>query len=141
MSERVVPNACTGNALRRVRGWYVLSALVVVLLVAYAGWWGFWLGHGRLPMSPLKALAGIPSPTTGCTRSLACLARGDLVRSFSFNPFTLPILALFATSLVWLLVCVLRRRRAVLPRAMALAWLVLLGAAWAVKLLSDPRWW
>ena len=46
------------------------------------------LGLDRLPLSlcAWKALLGIPCPTCGTTRALACLAHFDLAGAFAMNP-------------------------------------------------------
>src|SRR5262245_51419938 len=112
----------------RVRG--VLSVVVIVALVAYCAWWGYWLARGMLPMAPIKALVGLPAPSTGCMRSLDSLARGQIVDSLLWNPFCLPLTALFVLSIVWVAVRLLQRERLVLPSCFLPLWVTVLALAW-----------
>jgi hypothetical protein len=107
----------------------------------YVFWNAMWLLQGSMAPSLFTAFTGLPCPTTGGTRAMHCLLAGDVAGSVLYNPFTLPILGLFAASLAWLLVRWARGRRAVLPTALAWSWLVLLGAAWVCKLLSPRSHW
>ena len=108
---------------------------------AYVGWWCFWLFHGRLPPAPLKALTGLPAATTGCTRSLLSLMRGDVRAAILWNPFSILIVAMFLISIGWLAVRLMMRRKLLLPSWCLYAWMILLSLAWAAKLLGDPRYW
>lgn len=38
------------------------------------------------PLCPLHALTGIPCPTCGMTRGIACLLQGRIIEGFLFNP-------------------------------------------------------
>jgi hypothetical protein len=109
--------------------------------MAYCGWWTYWLCQGRLPMAPLKALTGLPAPTTGCTRSLLALWEGDVVTSLYYNAFAVPLMALFLASLGWLVVQGVRRRPLLIPQPFLYLWIGVLAVAWVTKLLSDPRYW
>ena len=108
---------------------------------AYCAWWAFWLFHGRLPPAPFKALTRLPAPTTGYTRSLLCLMRGEVSTAFLWNPFSILITTLFLTSIGWLAVRSLMRRKILLPSCFLYAWMVVLGLAWAAKLLGNPEYW
>jgi TctA family transporter len=119
----------------------ILSIVLLAGLAAYVGWWGYWLARGQLPPAPIKAMLGLPAPSTGCTRSLMALARGDWRESLRWNPFAVPMLLMLVGSLAWVIVRALRRRRVVLPERLATAWLILLPVAWAVKLFGDPAYW
>jgi hypothetical protein len=119
----------------------VLSVLVLCALAAYVAWWLFHLAHGALPSAPLHAITGLPAPTTGCTRSLLRLLKGDLAGSFAFNPFAVPIALLFAASLAGLAARLVRRRKLILPSAFLYLWLATLSLAWLSKLLGNPRYW
>ncbi len=55
--------------------------LVGALVVRFGG-----LDHLGLTLCTLKALTGIPCPTCGGTRSVAHLARFDLVGAWTMNP-------------------------------------------------------
>ncbi len=119
-----------------------LSVLVALALIAYAAWWGGWIALGRrLPPSPLTWLTGMPSPTTGCTRSLRALLHGDLARSLEFHPGTVPILVLLAVTLLALGVRLSRRQPLRLPAGFLYAWLVVLALSWAAKFLLGAQYW
>lgn len=107
----------------------------------YLGWNLAWLAAGRIPPSVLRALLGLPCPTTGCTRSIVALLHCDLRGALLWNPFTVPILILLAVSLGMLFVAGLRRRELVLPRWVGTAWLTLLLAAWIAKFLLGRAYW
>ncbi|NLF17575.1 MAG: DUF2752 domain-containing protein [Lentisphaerae bacterium] len=107
----------------------------------YVAWNLHWLGQGRLPPSLLRGLVGLPSPTTGMTRSCLALRQGDLVQSLGWHPLTLPLLALYLGSIFFVLWRLLRRRPYALPPWVARTWLVLLALSWAIKLLQGPAWW
>ena len=111
------------------------------MFVVYVIWNLYWLGQRRLPPSLLRALAGLPSPTTGMTRSCLALRQGDLVQSLGWHPLTVPLLALYIGSILFVLWRLLRRRPCALPSWAARAWLVLLALSWAIKVLQGPSWW
>ncbi len=134
---RMPPSA--GNAPAPWRR--VLSVLVLCALAAYVAWWLYWLARGQLPPAPIRAITGLPAPTTGCARSVRCMLRGDLGAAFDLNPFTVPISVLFAASLAWLAVRLVQGRRLVLPRAFLYLWIAVLSAAWLAKLLGDRAYW
>ena len=120
------------RVLRSVRDpWFLVPALA---FVAWLGWNLWWLvAARRLPPSVLTA-AGVPCPTTGCTRALLALGEGDLAGSLRHNPFAVPLAMVFVLSATWLVGAALRRGPVRLPRALAIAWLVLLPIAWLAKL-------
>lgn len=83
-----VPSPC-GSALRwsAPEGRLPLGAVfggTVLLGAALVGL----LGLDRLPFTVcyFKALSGFPCPTCGSTRTLGCLAHGDLFGAFAMNP-------------------------------------------------------
>ncbi|MDY7011617.1 MAG: hypothetical protein SVV80_12845, partial [Planctomycetota bacterium] len=59
----------------RVRSlyFYILRIFAAGLFLIYCFWWVFWLVRGKLPPALFLAITGLPSPTTGCTRSLQSL--------------------------------------------------------------------
>lgn len=118
-----------------------LRLLAVLGFGAYCAWWAFWLLQGRLPSAPFKAITGLPAPTTGCTRSLSCLMRGDVSTAFLWNPFSVLITMLFLASIGWLAGRWLTQGRLLLPSWFLYAWIIVLGLAWATKLLGNPRYW
>ncbi len=118
-----------------------MNIFALGLLTLYCAWWCFWLIRVSLPPAPLLVLTGIPAPTTGCTRSLLCLMRGDILSSLAYNAFAVPIALLFLLSLIWLGVKALRKKPLMLPACLLHLWLLLLGSAWLAKLLGDPAYW
>jgi hypothetical protein len=138
-----------GSAGSEPRHWQgasraVLRAAAAALLVTWCGWQVIWLAQARLPPALFLAITGLPAPTTGGTRSLARLFRGDwsLARLFrgdwkgsvQYNAMAVPITLLFGLTVGWLLIQGLRRRGWRVPRFFLPAWLGLLGLAWAIKL-------
>ncbi len=97
------------------------------------------LGLDRLPFAVcyMKALTGIPCPSCGSTRALACLARLDPAGAFAMNPLAAGgavLIALWAAADLLLL----PRGRALsvelrpeAARALRLAAPLLLAATWA----------
>jgi hypothetical protein len=61
--------------------------------------------------------------------------------ALQWNVFSVPIAALFALSLGWLMVRLLRRRPLLLPSCFLYIWAAILLLAWAAKLLGDPLYW
>jgi hypothetical protein len=103
--------------------------------LTYLVWNGIWLFNGQLAPSMFWALTGVPSPTTGGTRSLAALWRGDLVESLQWNACLIPICGLLVLSLIQLAGQAVRRAPLRLAPLLAWGWLVILAVAWALKLL------
>ena len=117
------------------------GVLGTAAFVLYVGWNVRWLAQGQLPPSILLGLVGLPAPTTGMTRSTLAFLEGSWSTAFLWNPFTLPFGALLiftACEIAWKRTT---RRRLVLSHTLALAWPVLLLAAWITKLTMGPRWW
>jgi hypothetical protein len=106
------------------------------MATVYAGWQVLWLSQGQLPPALFLALTGLPAPTTGGTRSLLCLLRGDWRGSLYYNAMTVPIALLGIVSTAWPIVQVVRGRRVHLPRGIGLAWVVVLALAWSIKLVQ-----
>lgn len=94
-----------------------------------------------MPPAPFKAVTGLPAPTTGCTRSLSCILHGDVGAALRWNLFAVPIAALFALSLGWLAVRLLRGRPLLLPSFFLYIWSAILLLAWVTKLLGSPLYW
>lgn len=110
------------------------KALGLSALAGYLVWNAAWLARGEIPPSIFLYLTGWPCPTTGMTRSLLLLARGDVAGSLFQNPLTLGYLALLAVSLALVLRDAARRRPPALPPRLAWAWALALGAGWAVQI-------
>ena len=112
-----------------------------MLFAAYLAWNVAWMASGRIPPSALRALFGIPCPTTGCTRSLQALLRGDLHASLLWNSFTVPLIVLLAVSLQILLAAAQRKKELVLPKWLGIAWWSVLLMAWLSKFLVGRAYW
>ncbi len=123
----------SGRSWSPVRG--VATVVGLGLLAVYVLWNVFWLAQGRIPPSLLTGLTGLPAPTTGGTRSMLALARGDVLGSLYYHPFAVPIVGLLAITLVQ----VIRRGRA--AGWVGRGWIILLALAWIAKLLSPPATW
>lgn len=120
-----------------MRIWYrALRCLAVAMILVYCVWQVYWLGMGQLPPALFLAFTGLPAPTTGGTRSVGCLLRGDWQGSLHHNAMTIPVTLMAIGCAVWVTVLVSRRRQIRLPRGMGLAWVVLLALAWSIKLLQ-----
>src|SRR5207253_3413552 len=104
------------------------------LLFVYVCWQVFWLCQARVPPSLFLAFTGLPAPTTGGTRSLIQLCRGDWRGSLHYNPMAVPIILVLIATVGWLACQLVKRQRLYLPRASWLAWLFVLAVAWVVKL-------
>jgi len=118
-----------------------LRTLFLATLTIYVGWNLYWLARLQVPPSLFQSLSGLPCPTTGCTRSVFALGRGEVLESLRFNALAIPIcllLVVSATQLAWQLAA---RQRMVLGRPLAVLWGVILPLAWIVKLLGDPAYW
>jgi len=120
---------------------FVLRTVAAAMLVVYGLWNLVWLAHFRVPPSLFLGLTGLPGPTTGGTRSLLCLLRGDWQDSLAYNAMTVPILGLFFFCVTCLALQLVRRQRLHLPNWVLWAWLGVLGMAWMVKLMGSPAYW
>ena len=110
------------------------KALGLSALAGYLAWNVVWVSHGKIPPSIFLYATGWPCPTTGMTRSLLLLARGDVPGSLFQNPLTLLYLALLTVSLALVLRDAVRRRPPALPPRLAWAWALALGTGWAVQI-------
>lgn len=107
----------------------------------YLFWNAVWIASGRLPPSMLRALAGVPCPTTGCTRSMIALFHGQWAEAFCWNPFTLTYVGLLACSAFLLVRQILRGERLMLRPLVGWLWMASLLAGWGAKFLIGPRYW
>ena len=123
-----------GVIWREPRRRQIAAAVGLSLLSVYVGWNVWFVWRGQVPPSLLTGLTGLPCPTTGGTRSLMALLRGDVAASLYFNPMTVPIVGLLAVTMV----AACRRCAGVW---LARAWFALLLVAWVIKLLSPPGTW
>ena len=107
----------------------------------YLFWNAYWIGMGEIPDSILRAFAGIPSPTTGGTRSIVALIHREWAQSLLWNPLTIVYMALMASS-VWLLGHqAMGGKRLALPPILAWLWAGSLVAGWILKLTIGPEYW
>lgn len=136
MSEPLRPPRDRDMAVRR--GLRMAAWCAVIL---YCGWNLYWLCRLRVPPALFLALTGLPSPTTGGTRSFRALCAGEWHESLRWNAMTVPILALLSASIVGLFLSWLRTRRLRLPQWFLWAWCFVLIAAWALKLAGDRAYW
>ena len=117
--------------------WYrALRCLAVAMISVYGVWQIYWLGMGQSPPALFLAVTGLPAPTTGGTRSIGCLLRGDWNGSLHHNAMTIPMTLMAIGCAAWIMVLASRRRQVCLPRGVGLAWVVLLAVAWSIKLLQ-----
>lgn len=117
-------------------GAYARAALRVIaasLLVVYVAWNVLWLAQGRIPPSLLVGLFDVPGPTTGGTRSILALSRGDWSESLRLHALAVPIAFLFSYTVGRLVWRALRRQRLVLPAWVAVVWIAMLSVAWAMQ--------
>jgi hypothetical protein len=109
--------------------------------VFYLGWNAAWMAHGRIPPSILRAVGGVPCPTTGGYRSFLALCRGEFVQSFLYNPLMLVYVLLFCYSMGVLFLQWIRRKRLVLRPFIAWMWCVSLLIGWAAKFALGRQYW
>lgn len=107
----------------------------------YLVWNAAWITGGSVPPSILKALTGLPCPTTGGYRSVLALSRGQFAQSFLFNPLTTVYLALFGYSIAVLLGQMVARKRLVLSPLIARIWWCSLLIGWVAKFALGRQYW
>lgn len=107
----------------------------------YCAWNVSCLLSWQLPDSILRAVTGLPCPTTGGTRSAAAYLRGDWELGFWYNPLApvFPVLLLASGAILAQKLC--RRQEPRLPSWLAQTWLWCLLIAWFVKLVVGPQFW
>jgi hypothetical protein len=127
---------CPESLIRRIVRSAALGAFIF-----YLAWNAAWIAHGRIPPSILKAMTGIPCPTTGGYRSFLALCRGEFVQSFLYNPLMLVYLLLFCYSMGVLLLQWIRRQRLVLRPLIAWMWCASLLIGWAAKFALGRQYW
>ena len=122
----------------------VRSRIKTIALIAFGGyvlWNATWLLRGCTPPSILTFCTGLPCPTTGMTRSVLALSRGDMQSFFLFNPLTSVYVALTGISAVMLLRRFLQTREAILPASVGWAWLLVLVTGWITKFALGSKYW
>jgi hypothetical protein len=111
------------------------------LLIAYILWNAYHLIQMHVPPSMLIPLTGLPCPTTGGTRSLQCMLRGEWAESFRYHPFTIPIILLLVASFATVFWQRFRHGRMRLPVGFLWAWGILLSVSWIAKFVIGPSYW
>jgi len=119
----------------------LLKCCALSAFVGYAFWNGFWLVHGRLPLSIWTALTGLPCPSSGMTRSLHALLIGNYANCILYNPFTIPFLLLLGYSVYRLLIAWKSKSDLLLPPFLSCLWLISIAAAWILKFLIGRAYW
>lgn len=105
------------------------------MLGVYVAWNSLWLAAGQIPPSLFYAITGLPCPTTGCTRSLLSLLKGEIDQSLMHNPMTIPIIAMLLAMLIRVSFLVYAREKPELSNGWLIAWILVLSIAWTTKLL------
>ena len=119
----------------------VVRPIALGMFGFYLVWNALWIASGHIPGSILQALAGIPCPTTGCTRSVLAFLQGHWAVALLWNPLTLVYLLLFAWSAVCLVRQFLDRKRMALSPLVGRFWIFSLVLGWAAKFLIGPKYW
>ncbi len=109
--------------------------------VGYCIWNGYWLAQSKVPPSIFLAVTGLPAPTTGGTRAVVHLWRGEVRESMRYNAMAIPILLLLAVTVGWLIRQAATRRPILVPFGFFWAWLAVLAIAWVLKLTGDTNAW
>jgi hypothetical protein len=78
-----------------------LRVAAVVSFLAYCLWNVYWLAQGQIPPSIFRSATGLPAPTTGGTRAVIALCRGEALESLRYNAMAIPILLLFTLTIGW----------------------------------------
>ncbi|HTU26313.1 MAG TPA: DUF2752 domain-containing protein [Pirellulales bacterium] len=111
------------------------------LFAVWCLWNALWLVERQIPPALFCALTGLPCPTTGGTRSIACLLRGEWAESLRANALAIPIALLLALTLACLAGRLLAGRPLRLGGRFLTAWGAVLAVAWIAKLLGDRQYW
>lgn len=119
----------------------IIRSVALGAFILYLVWNVAWIAQGKIPPAILKAMAGIPSPTTGGVRSFLALCHGQFVQSFLYNPLMLVYLFLFSYSIAVLVYQLISRRRLALSPWIAWAWCLSLLLGWAAKFALGRQYW
>lgn len=129
------------NKPEPARNILVLRYVALACAVFYFAWNLFFLIQARIPPSILTGLTGLPSPTTGGTRSLLLLLRGEIYESLRANLFTIPICLCLASTLLLLGRQLVSCERLSIPGWLVGTWGIVLTIAWIAKLFGDRAYW
>lgn len=127
------------SSRKRLPRWPALIGYAALGL--YLAWNAWWLARASIPPSMLRAVCGLPAPTTGMTRSWLALVHGDFSRALLWNPLSVPIALLYLWSVAVLVRNIVGREQVMLDPRLARAWIVLLAMAWVTKFVLGPEWW
>ena len=117
--------------------WYrALRCFAIAGLTVYGMWQLYWLSQGKLPPALFLAYTGLPAPTTGGRRSIACLLQGDWTGSLHHNAMAIPLSLLTIVCAIWPVNQFLRGRPIRLPKGTGMVWIAVLATAWCVKLMQ-----
>ena len=119
----------------------IVRFAALIAFIFYLAWNAAWIAHGRIPPSILRAVGGVPCPTTGGYRSFVALCRGEFVQSFLYNPLLLVYLLLFCYSMGVLFIQCIRRKRLVLSPFIAWMWCASLLIGWVAKFALGRQYW
>jgi hypothetical protein len=144
-----VPRQASLNALRPGLSWRIAATEVRPIARSVAlGLFGFYLlwnalsiASGRVPVSILKGLTGLPCPTTGGIRSTLALLHGQWMEALLWNPFAPVYAGILALSAITLGARVYRREQMVLSPLLARVWILSLVAGWVAKFAIGPKYW
>jgi len=119
----------------------IVRTVSMAAFFLYLGWNAVWIIKGAIPPSILKAVIGLPCPTTGGYRSFLALSRGEFVQSFFFNPLMLVYALLFLYSIAILLRQSVCRKRLVLSPLIGWMWGCSLLLGWVAKFALGRQYW
>ena len=123
----------------RVR--FGVKHFAIVAFIGYVVWNASWLLCHQIPPSIWTYCTGLPCPTTGMTRSIVWLWRGDIQNCLRFNPFTAVYLSLTGISTAILLRRALQRRNIALPNSVGWGWLITLTLGGVAKFALGSAYW
>ncbi len=119
----------------------LLRWVAVAAAIGYVAWNAWWLAQRQIPPAMFYGLTGLPAPTTGGMRAMWALANGQWMLSLRYNAIAVPMAVLLGYCILYPGVLMARRQRPSLPRWVVWAWIVLLAAAWPLKLFGDRAYW
>jgi len=119
----------------------IVRTLSITAFFFYLVWNAVWIVKGRIPPSILRAVIGLPCPTTGGYRSFLALLRGEFVQSFLFNPLMPVYVLLFLYSMAVLLRQLICRKRLALSPFIGRMWGCSLLLGWVAKFVLGRQYW
>jgi len=114
----------------------ILRCFAAAGIAIYVAWQILWLSQGQLPPALLLALTGLPAPTTGGCRSIACIFQGDWMGTLKCNAMAIPLSLLTIACVAWPAIQFYLGRPIRLPSGTGLAWVIVLALAWSIKLIQ-----